>query len=96
MLAERLIREGGSDDTARLNHLFRLLACRDATDIEKVACLNLLKIMQDRYARAEKDAVSLLSTGEIARDIKLDVVEHAAWTQVVVIVLASDVAILLY
>ena len=52
--------------------------------------------MRARYAGAEKDAQALLSAGDAARDETLESVEHAAWTQVAVTVLASDVAILLY
>jgi mono/diheme cytochrome c family protein len=96
VLAERLIQEGGKNDASRLNYLFRFLACRNATDQEKTACLTLLNIMKDRYAAAEKDAAILLATGEISRDTNLNTVEVAAWTQVAVIVLASDVAIMLY
>ena len=95
MLAERLLREGG-DDAERLNLLFTLLACRNPTDSERAACTGLLEKMRARYAGAEKDARALLSAGDAARDETLDPVEHAAWTQVAVTVLASDVAILVY
>ena len=95
-LAARLIQKDGADDVARLNTLFRFLACRDATSHEQAACLNLLKVMKQRYSTAPQDGVALISIGEIKRDENLDPAEHAAWTQVAVTVLASDVAILLY
>ena len=94
-LAQRLLREA-SNDTARLNLLFTLLACREPTDVERSACMQLLQTMYLRYSNAEQDALALLSTGDAPRDQKLDVAEHAAWTQLAVTVLASDVAILLY
>ncbi len=94
-LAERLLREADNDD-ARIDVLFRLLACRVPTDRERQACDALLAFMKQRYDGAEKDAVALLSTGDTPRDETLNAAELAAWAQVAVTVLASDVAILLY
>ena len=94
-LAQRLLQEK-SDDTQRLDLLFTLLASRGPTDPERAACMKLLEIMRARYKDAEKDAVALLSTGDAARDKKLNPAEHAAWSQVANTVLASDVTILLY
>ncbi len=95
MLAERLIHEA-DDDTSRLDLLFTLLACRRPTDVERSACTKLLELNRTRYENAEKDAVALLSTGDAPRDKEIEAVEHAAWSQLVVTVLASDVAILLF
>ncbi|APZ91715.1 Planctomycete cytochrome C [Fuerstiella marisgermanici] len=94
-LAERLIVER-SDDTARLNLLFTLLASREPTTSERAACDQLLKSMTQRYSSSPKDAAALLSIGEVARNEELNAVEVAAWSQVVTTVLASDAAILLY
>ena len=56
-----------------------------------------MTLMRQRYAGdGQQDALALLSTGDVPRNEKLDPTEHAAWTQVAVTVLASDVAILLY
>ena len=77
MLAERLLRERGND-AERLDLLFTLIASRRPTDIERTACMKLLKSMQERYSGAEKDAVILLSAGETPRDQKLNPAEHAA------------------
>ena len=94
-LAERLIREG-KDDKERLNLLFTLLASRLPSDAERTACSKLLDAMRDRYGEAENEALALLATGDAPRDATLNPVELASWTQVAVIVLASDVALLLY
>ncbi len=94
-LAERLLHEG-DDDTSRINLLFTLLASRPPTDRELSACTTLLEAMRKRYADSEQDALALLSFGDAPRDEKLPPAEHAAWTQLAVTVLASDVAILLY
>ena len=84
------------DDTDRLNLLFMRLACRRPTDGERAACETLLRTLRERYAEAEKDALALLAVGEASRDEALDPADHAAWTQLAVTVLASDVAILVY
>lgn len=94
-LAERLLREA-TTDAARLDHLYTLLASRPPDARERDACTKLLTIMRGRYAGAEKDALDLLATGEAPRDPALSPAELAAWTQVAVTVLASDVAISLY
>ncbi|MCH2113292.1 MAG: PSD1 and planctomycete cytochrome C domain-containing protein [Pirellulales bacterium] len=94
-LAERLLRE--RDDTqGRLDHLFGLIACRNPDDQEQNACKALLNTLHTRYADNQDNALALLSTGEALRNHELNPAEHAAWTQLVVTVLASDAAILLY
>lgn len=94
-LAQRLIQHE-KQDAKRLDKLFLLLGSRSANKIEREACMALLEHMKQRYAEAEEDARALLSIGEVPRDEALSVAEHAAWTQVCVTVLASDVAIRLY
>ena len=94
-LAERLLKDAG-DDRQRLDLLFTLLACRKANDNERKACQGLLDAMRNRYKDAEEDALALLSMGAAARDKELSPAEHAAWTQVAITLLASDLSILLY
>ena len=93
--AERLLKQAETDD-ARFDLMFRLLASRAPSDDERAACRSLLDFMRKRYADAEQDALDLLATGEAKRDESLKPAELAAWTQVTVTVLASDVTILLY
>ena len=95
MLAERLITER-PNDTDRLNLLYTLLASRLPSDAERTACTKLLTTMKKRYYQSESDAIKLLSTGEVARNLALHSAEVAAWSQVATTVLASDAAILLY
>lgn len=95
MLAERLLREGQNDD-GRLDLLFGLLACRKPLEIERAACTKLLTTMRDRFGEDKPAAEKLLNHGDAPRNKKLDVTDHAAWTQVAATILASDVAILLY
>jgi len=94
-LAERLIREGQGTDE-RLNQLYKMLGCRLPTDAERAACTNLLTTMQKRYRDKQEDAMKLLAIGDAPRDEKLNPADLAAWTQVAITVLASDVALVLY
>jgi len=96
VFAQRLLREQG-DDEARFNRLFVLLSCRKPTEREAVACRALLTAMRERYRNAVEEAVALLDQpGHAPRDKSMDPAELAAWSQVVITVLASDVAIMLY
>jgi len=95
VLAGRLLREA-ADDRDRLDLLFGLLASRKPNARERAACLGLLGQLNARYSRSPQDALALLATGAAPRDAKLGPAAHAAWTQVAITVLASDVAILLY
>ena len=94
-LAERLMRER-PENNQRLDLLFTLLASRTPNPSERTACQTLLQSMQKRFSASTEDALHLLSIGDAVRDETLDPTELAAWTQVTSIVLASDVAILLY
>jgi hypothetical protein len=94
-LAERLVREA-KDDNGRLDLLFTLLASRPPNDAEQTACSKLLGAMRERYGEAEKEALALLSVGDAGRDQALKAAEVASWTQVAIIVLATDTALLLY
>jgi hypothetical protein len=94
-LAERLLHNRDSD-AERLSMLFNMLACREPTAAESTACLNLLKTITQRYSEHPDDAKQLLAIGDIPRDESLTFTSQAAWTQVCVTVLASDIAIMLY
>ena len=84
------------DDTARLNLLFELVASRAPNAIEHKACMDLFKTLKTRYAANEKDAQAFLSVGDSPRDEKLNVAEYAAWAQVAITVLASDITMWIY
>ena len=95
VLAEHLL-QAATEDTERLGRLFRLLACRAPSATERNACEALLATLRERYAAAKDDALALLAAGESPRDESLVPAEHAAWAQLTITVLASDVALLLY
>jgi hypothetical protein len=90
-LAARLLDEGGETDASRLDFLYKLLASREATEVERQALQQLLDTMRERYARSHADAALL--AGPVGSP---HVEELAAWTQVALTALASDAAILLY
>ena len=94
-LAARLL-EQKTNDTERLNLLFTLLASRKPTEQERAACRDLLLALQTRYAANEQDARALLSIGDVTPDVKVKITDLAAWSQLTITVLASDVALLLY
>lgn len=95
MLGQRLMLQR-SDVSSRMDLLFRLLASRGPSQTEAEAFEELLQKMLQRYRGNVDDARALLSIGDIARDESLDLAEHAAWTQVALTLLASDLAIILY
>jgi len=95
MLGQRLLQEA-KDDAGRLNLLFILMASREPNVAERAACMNLFRKLKQRYAGNAKDAEAYLSIGDSPRDIKLNAAEHAAWAQLAVTVLASDVALWVY
>lgn len=94
-LAARLLNERDNDD-ARLQLLFTLLASRPPTNVERDACLGLVATMKKRYSTDLDAANALLSHGDAPPDENLDPAEQAAWTQLAITVLASDIAITLY
>ncbi|MFN3189303.1 MAG: PSD1 and planctomycete cytochrome C domain-containing protein [Aureliella sp.] len=94
-LAERLLEEKGTD-VRRIDMLFELLASRPANPNERQACLGLLEAMEKKYADEPQEAAKLLERGDAASSAEIEPALLAAWTQVCVTVLASDVAILLY
>ena len=94
---ERLMREAEADNSfARIRLLFKLVASRPPDEGEEALCMALFMKLKYRYKANEGDAKKLLSVGDSPRDEKLNVVDHAAWTQVVLTVLASDVALWVY
>ncbi|MEQ2008353.1 MAG: PSD1 and planctomycete cytochrome C domain-containing protein [Limisphaerales bacterium] len=89
-LAQRMIREGGSTEEARLTAGFRLLLTRPPSPAE-------LKVLHAAYARAHADftkdteaAKSFLAVGSAGYDAKLNLAELAAYTTVASTLLNLD------
>ncbi|MBT5168196.1 MAG: DUF1553 domain-containing protein [Opitutales bacterium] len=94
-LAESMV-DSQETDEALVNVLFETLAGREANQTEQIACVSLLEKTKSAYLADPSLAESLLEIGEGQRNETLDPVEVAAWTQVIVAVMASDPFILLY
>ena len=94
-LAESII-DSQKNDEALVDLLFETLAGREANLAEKSACTSLFEKTKSDYSANPSLAESLLAVGETQRNESLDPIEVAAWTQVVVAVMASDPFILLY
>lgn len=92
-LAQRTIREGGSDSDSRLEHAFQLVLARSPRPQEARSLRSMLAYALDRYRTQPKDAAALLSQGDSPRDKSIDAVEHAAWTTVASMILNLDAAV---
>ncbi|MGY8719551.1 MAG: DUF1553 domain-containing protein, partial [Verrucomicrobiia bacterium] len=96
-LAARLLKTSG--DQARLNELFTLLASREPNATERKACRQLLASMRERFRAAPEEARQFLGTGQAKTPTGMESInptELAAWSQVTGMLLASDLAIMLY
>lgn len=91
VLAETAIKQGGADDTSRLDHMAVRVLGRPLDPAElaafAVARQGFLKEMDP--ARAGK----LLASGEMKRDESIDPVEHAVWMGLASMLMNSDAAI---
>jgi hypothetical protein len=90
ILAERLIREGGTTPASRLAYGFRLATSRKPS-AEETAVLEAGFQQRLKQYRADKAAAEkLLSAGEAPRDRSLDPAELAAYTTAAGVILNLD------
>jgi hypothetical protein len=89
-LAQRTIKEAGSDPVKRIDYAFRLVAARKPVPEEVRALRELARAELSRYQRDKSDAIKLLEVGESPFDRKLDARELAAWTTVASAILNLD------
>ena len=89
-LAERMLTEGGSNTSDRINYAYRLCVSRAATPSELKILTGLLNAQIADFHRNPKSAEKLLSVGESKRNEKLDMPELAAWTMLASTVLNLD------
>ncbi|MBY0374915.1 MAG: DUF1553 domain-containing protein, partial [Bryobacteraceae bacterium] len=89
-IAERMIREGGPDDVARIRHGFRLLTSRAPRDRELAVLRESLSHHRDRYRTHPDQARDLLKQGESEVDASLDPRELASWTTIASMLLSLD------
>jgi hypothetical protein len=89
-LAERALREGGTDDRKRVNYAFRLASGRMPEGKEWRVLRDLLRKGRETYRRDEAAALKLLAVGESPRDKQVPPAELAAWTTVASVILNLD------
>jgi hypothetical protein len=92
-LALRILKEGGKDDTARVNHAFVLCMARPAKSAELQVVLKLLATNRDRLGRGELQARAIaFSKFSRVEDLPVDATPNdiAAWTLVSRVLLNLD------
>ena len=90
VLAEKMIREGGTDPAKRIRYAFRLATARDP-DAKELQVLRELERTDLAEYRHDKDAArKLVSVGENKADGKFDTADLAAWTTVASTILNLD------
>jgi hypothetical protein len=82
LLAERMMREGGSSPAERLRHGFRLVTARQPTPAELDVLLSLHRQQGSRFSAEEGRAARLLQVGERPADARLPAQQLAAYAMV--------------
>jgi hypothetical protein len=77
-------------DTARLRHAFRAATARAPETHELDSLRRTLERSRTHFATRPAEAKKVLATGEFPATAGLDPVEHAAWTNVCLLVLNLD------
>lgn len=80
--AQRILREGGSDDAARLRHAWRLALARPPTEKELGILAKTLEAQLSTYGQDKPAAAALVKVGDLAKPADLDDGQLAAWTVV--------------
>lgn len=93
MLAERVLKESGKNDTRRAALAFELVTLRTATAAELRLLTRLAKQQRAYFLRTPKEAQALLKNGESKYDETLPISELATWTLVASTLLNLDEAI---
>ncbi len=89
-LAQRVLRNGGKSDRARVDFAFKLATARTPDTRERAILLTSLKEFRSTYRQDREDADNLLLVGEAKADAKLDPRELAAWTTISSMILNLD------
>ena len=82
VFAEKIMREGGGDPTARIQWAFGRAMSRDATADEMKVLTDLLQKHTTHYGQDAEAAKALVSNGAAPVPQDLNVGELAAWTSV--------------
>lgn len=79
---QRILKQGGKDDAARLAFGYRLATSRRAGEAELAVLSKLLAEQRAHYQANAEAAKLLLAVGDAPGDEKVEPVERAAWTAV--------------
>ena len=90
VLAERIVKEGGSDTAARLNFAFKLCTSRIPSEKEIGILAHIYQDNLARYRQNPAAAAKLISVGEAPRAAEMDAAELAAWTAIGNVLLNLD------
>jgi len=89
-MAQRVLKEGGVDDGARVNYAFRLATVREPKPQEQALLKNRAEQLRANYKKDTKAAKALLTVGEFKRDETLDATDHAVYTVLCNLILNLD------
>jgi hypothetical protein len=92
-LSEMVLLEKVADDEGRVDEIFRRVLSRHASDAEKQILIAGVGRSRNEFQADRDSAAKLLAVGESKRNEQLDVVEHAAWTSLVLAVMNLDEAL---
>jgi hypothetical protein len=90
MLAQRMMKEGGTTPEERIAFAFRLATARTPGEKETGILLNSYRYTLDRFSTEADAATKLLSEGDSSRDRSLDPKQLAAYTAVASLILNLD------
>ena len=90
VLAERVLREGGSDLDHRITFAYKTVLARTPSTKERKILTAIHTDMVATYQNDLKAAVDLLKTGEAKRSEKLNELDLVAWTAVANVLLNLD------
>jgi hypothetical protein len=80
--AQRILREGGDDDAARLRYAWRLALARPPTEKELEILAKTLATQLSTYSQDKPAAAALVKVGDLAKPADVDDGQLAAWTVV--------------
>ncbi len=92
-IGQRMLKEGGADDAARLSYGFRLVLARGPSANEMEILLDSLRFHRDRFATHPQDAEALLKQGESKTDPALNPCELASYASIASLILNMDEAV---
>ena len=85
--AARVLKEGGTDDAARLAYAWRLALARSASSVERAVLTKTLAKQRELFAAEKTAAEALVKIGDFKNPEGPNVGELAAWTAVANVIL---------